>query len=89
VGEEGAGRAAPPIRALYDPETDVLYLQFADGVGVEILEAGDGVVVELGGEGRIMGVEVWGASRRGVMEELRRVVASARARGGERGGRAG
>jgi len=50
----------------------------------EGIEAGDGVVVELGGEGRIMGVEVWGASKRGVIEELRRVVAAAQARSGER-----
>ena len=63
---------------------DILCFHFADGEVEELLEAGDGVVVELGGEGRIMGVEVWGASKRGVIEELKRVVAAAQARSGER-----
>ena len=75
--------ATLPLKVLYDPETDILYFHFADGEVEEVIEAGDGVVVELGKEGRIMGVEVWGASRRGVMEELRRVVAAAQARSGE------
>jgi uncharacterized protein YuzE len=82
--EVGVRKATSPLKVLYDPETDILYLHFADGEVEELLEAGDGVVVELGGEGRIMGVEVWGASRRGVIEELRRVVAAAQARSGER-----
>jgi len=76
--------ATLPLKVLYDPETDILYLHFADGEVEEVIEAGDGVVVELGGEGRIMGVEVWGASKRGVIEELKRVVAAAQARSGER-----
>jgi uncharacterized protein YuzE len=84
MGEVGVREATLPLKVLYDPETDILYLHFADGEVEEVIEAGDGVVVELGGEGRIMGVEVWGASKRGVMEELRRVVAAAQARSGER-----
>jgi uncharacterized protein YuzE len=83
MGEVGVRETAPPLKVLYDPETDILYFHFADGEVEELLEAGDGVVVELGKEGRIMGVEVWGASRRGVIEELRRVVAAAQARSGE------
>ena len=88
MGEVGVRKVTSPLKMLYDPETDILYLHFADGEVEELLEAGDGVVVELGGEGRIMGVEVWGASRRGVMEELRRVVAAAQARSGESAERA-
>jgi uncharacterized protein YuzE len=83
MGEVGMGKATAPLKVLYDPETDILYFHFADGEVEEVLEAGDGVVVELGGEGRIMGVEVWGASRRGVIEELRKIVATAQARSGE------
>lgn len=82
-GEVGVGKATSPLKVLYDPETDILYLHFADGEVEEILEAGDGVVVELDEEGRIIGVEVWGASKRGVIEELRKVVATAQARSGE------
>jgi uncharacterized protein YuzE len=87
--EVGVRKATSPLKVLYDPETDILYLHFADGEVEEVLEAGDGVVVELGGEGRIMGVEVWGASKRGVIEELRKAVAAAQARCGEPAERAG
>jgi uncharacterized protein YuzE len=68
----------PPLRAHYDPETDILYLHFMDGTAEEILEAGENVIVELDKKGRIMGIEVWGASKKGVLKELRKVVASAR-----------
>ena len=83
MGEVGVREATLPLKVLYDPETDILYLHFADGEVEEVIEAGDGVVVELGGEGRIMGVEVWGASKRGVIEELRRILATAHAQSGE------
>lgn len=88
MGEVGVRKATSPLKVLYDPETDILYFHFADGEVEELLEAGDGVVVELGKEGRIVGVEVWGASRRGVIEELRKIVATAQARSGERAGHA-
>jgi len=72
-----------PLKVLYDPETDILYLHFADGEVEEVLEAGDSVVVELDEEGRIMGIEVWDASRRGVIEEPRKIVATAQSRNGK------
>jgi uncharacterized protein YuzE len=88
MGEVGVRETTSPLKVLYDPETDILYFHFADGEVEEALEAGDGVVVELGEEGRIVGVEVWGASRRGVIEELKKVVAAVQARSGEPAGRA-
>jgi len=46
-----------------------------DGTAEEILEAGENVIVELDKKGRIMGIEVWDASKKGVLKELRKVVA--------------
>jgi uncharacterized protein YuzE len=63
-----------PVKVLYDPETDILYLHFMDGIAEEVIEAGDNVILELDKKGRIMGIEIWNASKRGVMEELRKAV---------------
>jgi uncharacterized protein YuzE len=45
-----------------------------DGTAEEVIEAGDNVIVELDEKRRIMGIEIWNASRRGVMEELRKAL---------------
>jgi len=63
-----------PVKVLYDPEADILYLHFMDGTVEEVIEARDNVIVELDKKRRIMGIEIWNASKRGVMEELRKVV---------------
>jgi uncharacterized protein YuzE len=34
-----------------------------------VIEAGDNVIVKLDEKGRIMGIEIWNASKRGVMEK--------------------
>jgi uncharacterized protein YuzE len=78
MGEAKMKKERPPLRALYDPGTDILYLHFMDGAAEEVLEAGENVIVELDKKGRIMGIEVWGASKRGVLKELRKVVASSK-----------
>jgi uncharacterized protein YuzE len=48
-----------PVKVLYDPETDILYLHFIEGAVEEVIEAGDNVIVELDEKGRIMGIEIW------------------------------
>jgi uncharacterized protein YuzE len=67
-------QASQPVKVLYDPEADILYLHFIEGAAEEVLEAGDNVIVELDEKRRIMGIEIWNASKRGVMEELRKAV---------------
>lgn len=64
----------PPLKALYDPVADILYLHFMDGVAEEVLDAGDNIVLELDKNKRVMGIEVWGASKRGVLEELKKIL---------------
>jgi uncharacterized protein YuzE len=78
MGEAKMKKERPPLRALYDPEADILYFHFMDGTAEEILEAGENVIVELDKKGRIMGIEVWDASKKGVLKELRKVVASSK-----------
>jgi uncharacterized protein YuzE len=67
-------QAAQPVKVLYDPEADILYFHFMDGTAEEVIEAGDNVILELDKKRRIMGIEIWNASKRGVIEELRKAV---------------
>jgi uncharacterized protein YuzE len=67
-------KEGPPLKVLYDPEADILYLHFMDGVAEEVLDAGDNIVLELDKNKRVMGIEVWGASKRGVLEELKKIL---------------
>lgn len=61
-------KVKPKIR--YDPETDILYIHYRDGVSHEILEVCEDIVVEVDENGRIMGVEIWHASRMKELKEL-------------------
>jgi len=67
-------QASQPVKVLYDPEADILYFHFIEGAVEEVLEAGDNVILELDEKRRIMGIEIWNASKRGVIEELRKAV---------------
>ena len=46
----------------YYPETDSLYIELADGVGVETREIVEGVNVDLGANGAVVGIDIDGAS---------------------------
>ncbi|MEW6482264.1 MAG: DUF2283 domain-containing protein [bacterium] len=51
------------MKLWYDEELDVLYISFKKGVAIDSKELEEGVKVEYGGRGEIMGVEVLGVSR--------------------------
>jgi len=46
----------------YYAETDSLYIELADGDGVETREIIDGVNVDIGRDGSIVGIDIDGAS---------------------------
>ena len=54
----------------YDAEDDVLYFHFKDGPAESVKEVEDNVMVELDDEGEVMGIEVWGAKKKGVLRQL-------------------
>ncbi len=58
----------------YDSASDVLYLVTREGIEEEFREVMPGVNVEMDGEGRVIGVEIVGASRvlRDVLDPLSR-----------------
>jgi uncharacterized protein YuzE len=61
-------------RVRYDPATDVFYLVTQEGIEAEFREVIPGVNIEMDEEGKIIGVEILGASRvlRNVLESLYR-----------------
>jgi uncharacterized protein YuzE len=60
----------------YDPDEDVLYMHFRDGPAESIREVEDDVIVEFDKDGEVMGVEVWGIRRKGVLRQLAQVAVS-------------
>ncbi len=51
------------MRLAYDAETDSLYIDLNDRPGVDAREVADGIVVDLDGEGRPVGIDIQHASR--------------------------
>ena len=58
----------------YDAKDDVLYFQFRDGPAESVKEVEDNVMVELDDDGEVMGIEVWGAKKNGVLRQLTNAV---------------
>jgi uncharacterized protein YuzE len=48
----------------YYAETDSLYIELADGPGVETREVIDGVNVDINADGSVVGIDIDGASRK-------------------------
>ena len=47
----------------YYPETDSAYIEFSEGAGTETVEVADGVNVDLGALGELIGIELEHASK--------------------------
>jgi uncharacterized protein YuzE len=58
----------------YDAKDDVLYFHFRDGPAESVKEVEDNVMVELDDDGEVMGIEVWGAKKSGVLRQLTNAV---------------
>ena len=58
----------------YDAKDDVLYFHFKSGPAESVKEVEDNVMVELDEEGEVMGIEVWGARKKGVLRQLTNAV---------------
>ncbi len=62
------------MKITYDPEVDVLYIQFLD-TSVTTEHVAEGIAIDYDREGRIAGIEILDATKRfGRTDILRRVV---------------
>jgi len=51
------------LKTMYDPDTDALYVRFADAKIVESEAVAPGIVIDFDGDGRIVALEVLDARR--------------------------
>lgn len=61
------------MKVNYDSAEDVLYFHFKDGPAESVREIEDEVVVELDKNGEVMGIEVWGVKKKGVLKQLAQI----------------
>ncbi len=63
------------MKLSYDSKSDILYMHFKAGAAESVKEIEDNVIVELDAKGEVMGIELWGMRRKGIMKELTQIVA--------------
>ncbi|MHA1593562.1 MAG: DUF2283 domain-containing protein [Candidatus Baldrarchaeia archaeon] len=59
----------------YDSEADILYIVVREGEVEDTVEICEDIFVEYGGNGEIMGIEIWRASRN-IIEPISKEIAS-------------
>jgi len=50
----------------YDQKADALYIKFGGGRIVDSLEVNDGIIIDFGEDGSIIGIEIINFSKRGI-----------------------
>ena len=64
------------MKVSYDPNEDVLYMHFRKGPSDTVKEVEDNVIVELDRDGEVMGIELWGIKKKGVLKQLSQIAGS-------------
>jgi uncharacterized protein YuzE len=64
------------LKVHYDKDQDILRLAFKDGPSHEIIESAPNVILELGEDKEIMGLEIWNAKKIGLLEQVSKIAAS-------------
>jgi uncharacterized protein YuzE len=58
------------MKVSYDSEDDILYMHFKDGPAETVNKVEYNVVVELDQKGEVMGIELCGAKKKGLLRQL-------------------
>ena len=58
------------MRLSYFPDTDSLYIDLSEQPGVESREISEGIVLDYGEDGRLVGIDIDEASKRVQMDRL-------------------
>ena len=51
------------MKVRYDPDSDILYIVVREGPVEDTITVDDDIYIELDEEGKIIGIEIWRASR--------------------------
>jgi len=62
------------MKVSYDPKHDVLYLKFSDAKIVDTVEVAEGILIDYGENGEIVGIEIINASTLVKTKPLKEVV---------------
>jgi len=58
------------VRAWYDKSVDILYMLFEEGPSHEVVEVDSDVHLELDEKGKVVGIEIWNAGKRGLIKQI-------------------
>lgn len=58
------------MRISYDKDADAMYIKLADGEFGKNREVQEGVILDLDGDGRVLGIEILDVSTRYPLEEI-------------------
>ncbi|OGB91833.1 MAG: hypothetical protein A2Z31_01850, partial [candidate division NC10 bacterium RBG_16_65_8] len=62
------------MKISYDPKADALYIKFQDGSAARTRKVEEGMLVDVDGGGRLVGIEIIGMKGRIHIPELGRIV---------------
>jgi len=62
------------VKISYDPKADALYIKFQDGSAARTRKVEDGMLVDVDGSGRLVGIEIIGMKGRIPIPELGRII---------------
>ncbi len=62
------------VKVHYDEDSDILYFAVRSGHSHEVVEAGPGLVLEMDEKGKIMGIEIWDARKKKILQQVVKAV---------------
>jgi len=67
------------MKVRYDPKTNILYILIKEGEVYDTEEIDDDIWIEYDEEGNIMGIEIWNAGEKIIMNALKAIEKQAKA----------
>jgi len=62
------------VRAWYDKAVDIFYMLFEEGLSHEVVEVDSDVHLELDEKGKVIGIEIWNAGKRGLIKQVAKAI---------------
>jgi uncharacterized protein YuzE len=62
------------VRAWYDKAVDIFYMLFEEGPSHEVVEVDADVHLELDEKGKVIGIEIWNAGKRGLIKQVAKAI---------------
>ena len=63
------------VRVWYDKAVDIFYMLFEEGPSHEVVEVDSDVHLELDEKGKVIGIEIWNAGKRGLIKQVAKAIA--------------